>query len=244
MKKITVVLIIITLLVSEQSKAQSNGAAAAVAVGAGLLAIGAGIAAVEDMKERAELTATQWVLANQPELNSFSLKTLDFDGKKTKDMSATSVITFKIQEFNPSDNPKLDGKKQVLLAFTTYGWISDQGIDFNKVSWFLIDSTEWMNMMVAYAKVASKEKNETILTDVLTNGIVVNKAIKAKGKPEIAFFKLEGDMYLVTDYSSEMKLIYNEKTLGIFLKNTGNLVQMARSAVINNGEFFFKINKI
>lgn len=240
MKKIAVVLIIITLLVPKQSKAQSNGAAAAVAVGAGLLAIGAGIAAVEDMKERAELTATQWVLANQPELNSFSLKTLDFDGKKTKDLSSTSVITFKIQEFSPSDNPKLDGKKQVLLAFTSYGWISDQGIDFNKVSWFLIDSTEWMNMMVAYAKVASKEKSETILNDVLTNGIVVNKAIKAKGKPEIAFFKLEGDMYLVTDYSSEMKLIYNEKTLGIFLKKTGNLVQMARSAVINTHEFFFQ----
>jgi hypothetical protein len=242
MKKLTIILIIITLLVPKQSKAQSNGAVAAVAVGAGLLAIGAGIAAIEDMKERAELTATQWVLANHPELNSFSLKTLDFDGKKTKDMSSTSVISFKIQEFSPKDNPTLDGKKQVLFAFTSYGWISDQGIDFNKVSWYLIDSTEWMNMMVAYAKTASKEKNDTILKDVLTNGVIVNKAIKAKGKPEIAFFKLEGDMYLVTDYSSEMKFIYNEKTLGIFLKKTGNLVQMGRSAVINTHEFFFPKN--
>ena len=242
MKKLTLVLLIITLLVPRPSKAQSNGAAAAAAIGVGLLAIGAGIAAVEDMKERAELTATQWVLANHPELNSFSLKTLDFDGKKTKDMSSTSVISFKIQEFSPTDNPKLDGRKQVLLAFTSYGWISDQGIDFNKVSWYLIDSAEWMNMMVAYAKVASKEKNETVLKDVLANGVVVNKAIKAKGKPEIAFFKLEGDMYLVTDYSTEMKLIYNEKTLGIFLKNTRNLVQMGRSAVINTHEFFFAKN--
>ena len=242
MKKWTIVLFIIILLVPKQSKAQNNGAAAAVAVGAGLLAIGAGIAAVEDMKERAELTATQWVLANHPELNSFSLKTLDFNGKKTKDMSATSVISFKIQEFNPTDNPKLDGKKQVLLAFTSYGWISDQGIDFNKVSWYLIDSTEWLNMMVAYAKVSSKEKNETILKEALSNGLVVNKGIKAKGKSEIPFFKLEGDMYLVTDYSSEMKLIYNEKTLGIFLKNTGNLVQMGRTAVIDTHEFLFQKN--
>jgi hypothetical protein len=242
MKKWTIVLLIIILLVPKQSKAQNNGAAAAVAVGAGLLAIGAGIAAVEDMKERAELTATQWVLANHPELNSFSLKTLDFNGKKTKDMSATSVISFKIQEFNPTDNPKLDGKKQVLLAFTSYGWISDQGIDFNKVSWYLIDSTEWLNMMVAYAKVSSKEKNETILKEALCNGVVVNKGIKAKGKSEIPFFKLEGDMYLVTDYSSEMKLIYNEKTLGIFLKNTGNLVQMGRTAVIDTHEFLFQKN--
>jgi hypothetical protein len=242
MKKLTLVLIIIALLVPRQSKAQSNGAAAAAAVGVGLLAIGAGIAAVEDMKERAELTATQWVLANHPELNSFSLKTLDFNGKKTKDMSATSVISFKIQEFSPSDSPKLDGKKQVLLAFTSYGWISDQGIDFNKVQWYLIDSTEWLNMMVAYAKVASKEKSDTVLKEVLTNGVVVNKGIKAKGKSEIPFFKLEGDMYLVTDYSSEMKLIYNEKTLGIFLKKTENLVQMGRAAVIDTHEFLFQKN--
>jgi len=239
---LTLVLIIIALLVPKQSKAQSNGAAAAVAIGAGLLAIGAGIAAVEDMKERAELTATQWVLANHPELNSFSLKTLDFNGKKTKDMSSTTVISFKIQEFSPSDSPTLDGKKQVLLAFTSYGWISDQGIDFNKVQWYLIDSAEWLNMMVAYAKVSSKEKSDTVLKDALTDGVVVNKGIKAKGKSEIPFFKLEGDMYLVTDYSPEMKLIYNEKTLGIFLKKTENLVQMGRSAVIDTHEFLFQKN--
>ena len=239
MKKITLALIIISMFIPRQSIAQSNAAVGAVAVGAGLLAIGAGIAAIEDMKERAELTATQWVLANQPEMNSFSLKTLDFNGKKTKDMSATSVISFKLQEFNPSDNPKLDGKKHVLLAFTSYGWISDQGIDFNKVQWYLIDSDEWLRMMVAYAKVASKEKNENTLKEVLANGVVVNKGIKAKGKTEIPFFKLEGDMYLVADYSSEMKLVYNEKTLGIYLKKTGNLVQMGRSAIIETHEFLF-----
>ena len=114
--------------------------------------------------------------------------------KKTKDMSATSVISFKIQEFSPSDNPKLDSKKLVLLAFTSYGWISDQGIDFNKVQWSLIDNSECMNMMVAYAKVASKEKSDSVLKDALANGVVVNKVIKTKGKSEIPFFKLEGDM--------------------------------------------------
>lgn len=190
MKKLTIVLIIILLLVPKQSQAQNNGAAVA-AVAGGLLAIGAGIAAVEDMKERAELTATQWVLTNHPELKSFSLKTLDFNGKKTKDMSSTSVISFKIQEFNPTDNPALDGKKQVLLAFTSYGWISEQGIDFNRVQWYLIDSEEWMNMMVAYSKVSSNEKSETVIKEKLTDGVLVNKGIKVKSKMEIPFFKLE-----------------------------------------------------
>lgn len=240
MKNLTIALIIvITLLAPQQSKSQNNGAAAAAAVAGGLLAIGAGIAAIEDMKERAELTATQWVLANHPELNSFSLKTLDFNGKKTKDMSSTSVISFKIQEFGPSDSPVLNGKKQVLLAFTSYGWISEQGIDFNRVQWYLIDSDEWMKMMVAYSKVSSSEKSESVIKEKLTNGTLVNKGIKVKSKMEIPFFKLEGDMYLVADYSPDMKLVYNEKTLGIFLKKTDNLVQMGRDAVIETHEFFF-----
>lgn len=239
MKKLTLALIIIMLLVPKQSKAQNNGAAVA-AIAGGLLAIGAGIAAVEEMKERAELTATQWVLTNHSELTSFSLKTLDFDGKKLKDMSTTSVITFKIQEFNPTDNPVLDGRKQVLFCFTSYGWISEQGIDFNKVKWYLIDNTEWMNMMVAYSKVSSKEKNETFLKEKLTNGVLVNKGVKVKSKLEIPFFKLEGDMYLAIDYSSEMKLIYNEKSLGIFLKKTSDLVQMGRGDVIKIHDFFFE----
>lgn len=242
MKNLVIFLTILALLIPKKSNSQDNGAAAAVAVGAGLLAIGAGIAAVENMKERAELNATEWILSNHPELENFSLKTLDFDGKKLKDLSSTSVISFKIQEFSPNDNPKLDGRKQVLLAFTSYGWINDYGIDFDKVNWYLIDSDEWMNMMVSYTKVASKEKDESVLKEALTNGVVVNKAIKMKGKQDIPFFKLEGDMYLVTDYSSDMKLIYNEKSLGIFLKKTRNLVQMGRSAIINTHEFFFQKN--
>lgn len=241
MKKSILILIVFFLLIPKNSIAQSsnNNAAAIAGVAGGLLAIGAGIAAVEEMKERAELTATQWILANHPELKNFSLKTLDFNGKKLKDMSSTSVISFKIQEFNPSDKVVLDGKKQVLFGFTSFGWINEAGIDFSKVKWFLIDSTEWMNMMVAYSKVSSGEKNEAIIKDKLNKGNIVNNGVKVKGKLEIPFYKLEGDMYLVTDYSPEMKLIYNEKSLGIFLKETGDLVQMARGNLIETHEFYF-----
>ena len=240
MKK-TLLFIILALLISKQSFSQNNGATA-VATIAAIGAIGAGIAAIEDMKEQVELTATQWILENHPEMSSFSLKTLDFEGKKAKDMSNVSVITFKIQEFMPKDEPVLDGKKQVLLGFTSYGWIGEQGVDFNKVSWYLVDSDEWMKMMVAYAKVSSSEKNDSTLQETLTNGVIVNKGLRVKNKIVVPFFKLEGDMYLVTDYSPEMKLVYNEKSLGIFLKKTNDLVQMRRGSVIDIHEFLFGKN--
>lgn len=239
MKKITLLCLIVLSIIPKNMNSQNEGEAIA-AIAGGLLAIGAGVAAVEQMKEQAELTATEWVLTNQPELESFSLKTLDFDGKKLKDMSSASVMTFKIQEFEPADKPELNGKKKILFGFTSYGWISEYGIDFSKVSWHLVDGEEWMNMMIAYSKVSSDKSNENLIRETLKEGKIVNKGVKVRGGEDIPFYKLDGDMYLVTDYSPEMKIIYNERSLGIFLKATNDLVQISRGSIIDIHEFFFK----
>ena len=238
MKHLTILTIVIITLMPNMAKSQNDGAVVAGAVGT-LAAIGAGIAAVEQMKERAELTATEWVLTNNPDMVSFSLKTIDFEGKKLKDMSSASVITFKIQEFVPMDNPELNGRKQVLLGFTSHGWINEYGIDFNKVKWFLIDKAEWTKMMISYVRVASGEWVNQSVEETLVKGKIVNKGVKIKSKMEIPFYKLSGDMYVVTDYSDEMKFIYNERSLGIFLKETKDLVQIKRSSLIELHEFFF-----
>lgn len=237
MKKITLVFLIVLSIIPKNMNSQNEGEAVA-AIAGGLLAIGAGVAAVEQMKEQAELTATEWILSNETELENFSLKTLDFDGKKLKDISSASVMTFKIQEFEPNDKPKLTGKKQILFAFTSRGWISEYGIDFSKVKWHLIDADEWMNMMISYSKVASEKTNENLIRESLKDGKIVNKGVKTKKGDDIPFYKLDGDMYLVTDYSPEMKIIYNEKSLGIYLKETRDLVQISRSSIIEIHEFF------
>jgi len=238
MKKF-IFIIIATLIISPKNvSAQNNNAAGIATAVGGLMAIGAAIATIENMKERAELVATEFILTNNPELQNFSLKTLDFDGKKLKDMSSVSVISYKIQEFVPSDNPKLNGKKQVLFGFTSYGWITEQGIDFSRVTWILIDKEEWMNMMTAYAKVSSSQKNESVIRQSILNGIIVNKGVKVKNDLVIPFYKLEGDMYLTMDYSPLMKFIYNERSLGIFFKNTSDLVQIGRDDLIRIHDFF------
>jgi hypothetical protein len=239
MKNYYLILITFLLLIPKQVKAQNEGAAIAAAVGSAV-AIGAIIASIDQMEEQAELTATQWILHKHPELTSFSLKTLSFDGKKVKDMSSASVITYKIQEFVPEMEPELNGKKQVLFGFTSPGWITDYGIDFEKVNWFLIDETEWMNMMVAYVKVSSDEKSDSTLKATLKEGKIVNKGVRVKNKQVIPFFKLTDDMYVVTDYSSRLKLLYNERSLGIYLKETRDLVQIGRGDIIDIHDFFFE----
>ncbi len=239
MRKLIPLLIIVLILMPKKVEAQNNGAVAVAAV-AGLAAIGASIIAVEQMKEQAELTATQWILKNHPELTSFSLKTLDFEGKKLKDMSSVSVILFNIQEFQPQEKPVLNGKKQVLFGFTSIGWVSESGVNFDKVKWYLIDESEWIKMMTSYVKVASGVNDDKLIKDKLLEGKIVNKGLKINSKIVVPFFELTGDMYVVTDYSNDMKFIYNERSLGVFLKETNDLVQIGRNEIIDIHDFFFK----
>ena len=235
MKKIKIITLSLLLTFSLKTNAQKNdGIIAAVA---GIAAIGSAIAINSQMKEMAELKATEWLLTEHPEFTSFSLKTLDFDAKKKKDASAVSIVTYKIQLFEPSNKPDLNGKKYVLFAFLSHGWVSQNGLDFNKFMWHLVDEKEWINMMTSYVKVASDENNIENINKVLKEGKVVNRGVKVKGKVVIPFYKLEGDMYVVTDYSEMMKLLYNEKSLGIFLKETRNLVQIGRGDIIEIHDF-------
>ena len=94
-------------------------------------------------------------------------------------------------------------------------------------------------MMISYVKVSSIENDTNTLKNILKEGKVVNKGVKVKSKLVIPFYKLTGDMYVVTDYSEKMKLIYNERSLGIFLKETSDLVQIGRGNIVEIHDFFF-----
>ena len=240
MKKILILILIGIYIIPQNLKAQNNDAAVAAGVGA-LVAIGAGIAAVQQMKEQVELEATQHILSNFPQYNRFLLKTLDFDGKKLKDISSTSVITFKMREFDiDNDRKAILGKRMVLFAFTSNGWINQYGVDFKKIQWHLVSSDEWLNMMTSYSKVASAEKDDAKIKKVLIDGEVVNKGVRAKkSKDDIDFYKIGGDMYLVTDYSEDFKFVYNERSFGIYLKKTRDLVQIGRNDLIKIHKFIF-----
>jgi len=244
MKKNISLLLIIIYLLPQNIQAQDNDEAVAIAVG-GLL----GIVAVEMMKEQMELRATEYVLNQFPQLNSFSLKTLDFNGKKLTDMSSTSVISFKLQEFKINkdglDSETIFIKNMVLLAFTSYGWVNKNGVDFSKVHWHLINTDEWLNMMISYSKLASGEENENLIKKALLDGKIVKRGISAYNKKDdIDFYKMDGDMYLVTDYSDKFKFIYNEKSFGMYLKDTRDLVQIGSNDLIEIHNFLMEYREL
>lgn len=247
MKKLLYFLLAITIFLPNSLKSQNDGAAAAAA---GILAIGAAIASVENYKEQLELTATEWFLKEHGEVENFQLKTLDLQGKKLKDMSSTSVVTFKIQELLPEQLPKnvfapsirelsqALQKKWVLLAFTSRGWIDDYGINISRLKWILVDKEEWLNMMVTYVMAASGSTDIEAVRTNIVEGKIVNKGVK-NGGLAIPFYTIGNDMYLSADYNEDMKFVYNERSLGIYLKSTQDLVQMSRNVVIDIHDYFF-----
>ena len=247
MKKILITLIVVSFLLPKNIHAQDNDNAALAGAAIGAL-VGAAIK-IQLLKEQVELEATQYILNNYPEYSRFSLETLDFNGKKLKDMSSTSVITFKMSEFDingdglsaSSSKNTVLGKRMVLFAFTSHGWVNEYGLNVNRVQWHLISTDEWLNMMTAYVKVASNEKDEIKIKNALREGKVVNKGVKAsKSKDDIDFYNIGNDMYLVTDYSDKFKFVYNERSFGMFLKETKDLVQMGRNDLIRVHKFIFE----
>lgn len=244
MKKILIVTLLLHLFSISIVRAQNNDATLAAVAGA--VAIGSAIASIENLKEQVELSATEWFLSNNGDVVNFRLKTLDLKGKKLKDMSSTSVITFKIQEFDPLSLPKnvdsftkLDGKKYVLMSFTSSGWLTDRGVNLDRLKWFIIDEEKWIDMMISYTKAASGIKDESLIESTLKSGKIVNLGVKVKSKNVIPFYKIGSDMYLTIDYDKNMKFIYNERSFGIYLKETKDLVQMSRNVVIDIHKFFF-----
>ena len=246
MKKIILLSVLSILILSPKKINAQKDAAVAAAVG-GILAIGSGIAAFKIMEEQLELSATEWVLSNRDDLSNFYLEVINFNSAKISDLSNTSVVAFKVHEMEMNGVPSVTGKRRVLLCFTSRGWVTNSGIDVNKINWFLINEDEWLNMMVSYVKVASENKDETSIRELLPLAQIEQKGVKMKKKIVLPFYKINGDSYLVSDYSDKMKLVYNEKSLGIFLKETKVLVQLSRSSLRDVHDFLFyrkKIDKI
>ena len=238
MKNIFTFLLVFSLLIPNNIKSQDDGAAAA-AIAAGVLAIGSGIAAVEQLKEEMELKAVEQILSSYPEIKNFELKTSTLKGAKMKDISRTGIVTYEINN--------IGGERLVLFLFLSSGWSNQYGLDFNKVKWKLFDRKSWNDLMQAFVQTASRNE-----VDVQT---VAMSTISAKGLKNnkdyiLEFDKMRGDVYYTLDYSDEFKLVFNEGTMGLFLKQrktnetefrkggvTGDLVQIRRKAIDNLSAF-------
>jgi hypothetical protein len=232
MKKLVFVIIVSVFINPFSLKAQND---AAVGAAAGLIAIGAGIAAIEQLKENLEQKAVEQVLWQYPNLKTFELKTNSLVGTKMKDLSSVGVVTFEVTNLENTE-------RSILFSFLSSGWSNQYGLDYNKVKWKLFSKQEWNKLMQAYVRTASKE--ELTLIEI-SNSKIVNKGVKNGKGWAVEFDKIGGDVYYTLDYSDEFTVVFNERSLGLYLKDNipsegdyrqgnprGDLVQIGRKAII------------
>ena len=212
------------MFMPKQATAQNNDGVAAAA--AGLLAIGGAIAAIEQIKENLEQVAVEQVLTAYPYLVNFELKTGSLKGTKLKDLSSVGVITFEITDRD-------SGKKYVLFAFTSHGWANEYGVDFSKLLWKNFTAGEWNKLMQNYIQTASGVE---LTVDEVAQSKIVNTGVKQGSKFILKFDKIGGDVYLTSDYSDEFKIVFNERSMGLYLKATRDLIQVRRKAIIKAHE--------
>ena len=236
MKRFLIISLALIILTPSKISSQNNDGAAAAA--AGILAIGAGIAAIEQLKEQLEQKAVEEVLTAYPDLINFELKTGSLKGTKMKDLSSVGIVTFEIRDLDTS-------KKYVLFAFLSNGWSNQFGVDYSKLKWKLFSKNEWNKLMQAYIKTASKTE---ISIEEVAQSKIVNKGVQKDKKYIVEFSKIKGDVYYTSDYSHEFKIVFNERSLGLYLKQQnpdefrkggprGDLVQIRRKSIIRAHSF-------
>jgi hypothetical protein len=144
-----------TLLIIANAQAQA-GKTALIAGGAAILAGVAIYASVEQVHEGLEQQATEWFLATHPEERLFRLKVKSVSGTKLSDLSNVSCILYTVYTYDLESRKIKD--KFILLGFHSHGWISENGVNFQKISYSLINKTQWEEFIKLWIETVSPVK--------------------------------------------------------------------------------------
>ena len=263
MKKFALTLTILFLLIPKATYSQKGeGIAAAAGIIAG---VAAAAIAIEQVKEEMELFATDYIIENY-DLNAFELKINGLaDKAKSFDPSSVSVLSFNITPIDYEYGNEINSERIALLVFLDSGWKNEFGIDITKVKFTPFDKEKWNGLFGSYVGLASgakitdgkvpvykktnNPKSENVLKvdgrDYEATGefksfkyVSINrKGVENSNSLILPFKRITGDTYFVEDYSDEFKIIFNEKSLGLYLKEVGRLVQIKRSLVDDITDF-------
>ena len=144
-----------TLLIIANAQAQA-GKTALIAGGAAILAGVAIYASVEQVHEGLEQQATEWFLATHPEERLFRLKVKSVSGTKLSDLSNVSCILYTVYTYDLESRKIKD--KFILLGFHSHGWINETGVNFQKISYSLINKTQWEEFIKLWIETVSPVK--------------------------------------------------------------------------------------
>ena len=244
-----IVLLALLMSITFNLKAQDKGGGV-VAAAMGLAGIGAVIASKEKIKEMAELGAAQFLLRQDLEGTNFYLKLLDLDAEKGSSDSSAGITSFMLTTNNTIDGGpayggkkfKADGKKHIMLFLSLTGRVNEFGTMVNRDKWLFLGFDDWLDIFSEYVMLASFQKDKESVKKLLISSKLVSGGIEQDDKLVVPFFTLNGDTYISKDYDNEYKLIYNEKSLGLYVKDSRDLLLLGRKDMARIHEFFIADN--
>lgn len=240
----------------------------------------AGIAAAaissEQYAETLENIATNYIIENYSELNTFNLKLMNLNnGVKTLDPSSIRLQLFTIKPFDRNSGIYDVSNFMVLMMITSSGWWNSNGIVYEKVSFEILKKDEWNKILKKYIELSAqirlegndfflkreklKQKDEKTNDDLKIYNFSTNKYVYLRKTKDTVRFKylilglgsfryvditkygpiekpalpitnkLDNDSYLIEDHSDVFKIVFNERSLGLYYKPMGELFQIKKS---------------
>tara|TARA_Y100000385_G_scaffold269429_1_gene307458 strand:- start:352 stop:1095 length:744 start_codon:yes stop_codon:yes gene_type:complete len=220
--------------------------------------------AIGQTAESYELGATEYFLEEHSEITDFSLKLLDDGVEKKNDLSGTNILAFGVVDNVNLKNLEsgVYGKPYVILELTVGNYTNDYGTKTRKRKYVFLDRSKWIKILTQYCNIALIEMhqiknpykipdgNKKKVTSIWklqfnNNGLTIRSNDQYQNY--LKFMKLGGDDYRVSDLQVDLeydfKLVYNEKSLGLYIMEESILFQLSRGSVNRIHSFFARGHK-
>ncbi len=182
--------------------AQDDGFAALL----GVAAIGAAVAAQENLEEELEYAATNFILDSRPEITYFKLKTIKTNTKTNKDKSKVNIVPFGLENCTEMIDGKCD-PEVVLMSFSN-GWVNEYGLDFSKVSFYTYTYDQMLDFFKDYLKIITPIQFDSVLE------IPVMTKTEKKAINQNNFYEIDGKKWYQTgEFKSILSLNFSGRGL-------------------------------
>ena len=238
---------------SPAKSADSNDASVAAAVTGGIIGAAALAAYVKSLEEQLEHYAVERLLELRPDLTAFELSLVSFDVTSVVDLSSVRAVPFVVR---PADDEPF-----VLMLLFDEGWVNANGLDLTLVSHRVIDRGTWNRITGAVVLVASGIEGGDLsripvydraafrsvkLVDegskVPPTAFAQHGQLRRIGR-RVAYFEVDkqclrrpllslgDDEYRVQNVTDVGRVLYNERSVHLYLEEFSRLVRLKRSVI-------------
>jgi len=246
------IFLFITIIMPFNAQSQ-NGNAEAAALGVASLAMIAvgGLSMNERLKDIAELKAAEYLLSEGKEGENFTLKVLDLNANSGAVNYHSGVITYTLTVNQKLAGVNYDvrgntivkyggGDKFVVMYINIHKRLNEFGTPLDEDYWLILNFEEWLDLLAEYVIMASWQKDKNAIKEILRDAKVSSKGVAPKNGQKISYQIIDENTYIPKDYNDEIKILFNEKSLGIYVKKSKDLVLLGSEYISRIQDFFIK----